>query len=84
MRNYIVSIKNLYGEFETLYNGDNRGEAKRVYRSVLGQKKGEENYLQCFLHTMHESRRFSGKGVRVREKVEPVKKKRGKPKKSEG
>lgn len=75
MRNYIVSIKNLYGEMETAYSGDDRMEAKRVYREFTNVPVGEEQYLEVYLFTKHEYRRISKKGVLVREKIEEPKKK---------
>jgi len=75
MRNYIVSIKNLYGEMETAYSGADRMEAKRVYREFTNVAVGDEKYLEVYLFTNHESRRISKKGVLVREKIEEPKKK---------
>ena len=83
MRNYIVSIKNLYGEMETVYSGADRMEAKRVYRELTGVEVGQENYLEAYLFTNHESRRISKKGVLVREKLEEPKKKTRRKKVSE-
>ena len=78
MRNYIVSIKNLYGEMETVYSGSNRQEAKQKYRKLTGVPPGQEQYLEAYLFTNHESRRVSKKGFLVREKIEEPKKKRRK------
>ena len=75
MRNYVVTIKNLYGEMETAYSGSDRMEAKRVYREFTNVPVGDEQYLEVYLFTNHESRRISKKGVLVREQIEEPKNK---------
>ena len=60
---------------ETVYNGSDREEATQKYKSFVGAPKGQEQYLEAYLFTNHESRRVSKKGFLVREKIEEPKKK---------
>lgn len=60
---------------ENVYSGSNRQEAKQKYRELTGVPSGQEQYLEAYLFTNHESRRISKKGVLVREKIEEPKKK---------
>lgn len=84
MKCEIVTKLNLNGEYETLYIGKDRGEARRIYKENMIKK---DEFLSLYQHSTPVSRTISKAGhvFRSEEKAAPKKRvsRKKTPKKSE-
>lgn len=59
MRLYLVTKRNLKGDYENLYSGKDREAAQKIYNDNCAKK---DEYREMYLHTQHAYRKISRAG----------------------